>query len=109
MCPEQFFKCLSDTNRLKVVLLLQRCTEACVCDLMDALEIDQPKVSRNLAELRRCGILRAERRGKWVYYMLEPNLPKWQSQVIESTAQGCVQSYSEELRRLQSAVAVNCL
>ena len=52
MTPLQLFKCLSDDTRLKSVLIVSTLKEACVCDLMDALELDQPKVSRHLAELR---------------------------------------------------------
>ena len=75
MMPLQLFKCLSDNTRLQSVLLISHFEEACVCDLIAALELDQPKVSRHLAELRRCGILQDERRGKWVYYRLHQDLP----------------------------------
>ena len=58
MTPLQFFKCMSDDTRLKSVLIINQLEEACVCDLMAALELDQPKVSRHLAELCKCNILR---------------------------------------------------
>jgi ArsR family transcriptional regulator, arsenate/arsenite/antimonite-responsive transcriptional repressor len=63
MDPCTFFKCLADDTRLKSVLLIAKINEACVCDLMEALELDQPKTSRHLAQLRKCGILADERRG----------------------------------------------
>ena len=75
MSPLQFFKCMSDDTRLKSVLIINQLEEACVCDLMAALDLDQPKVSRHLAELRKCNILQDERRGKWVYYQLHKQLP----------------------------------
>lgn len=87
MTPLQLFKCLSDDTRLKAVLIISELVEACVCDLMAALEVDQPKVSRHLAELRKCGLLLDERRGKWVYYRLNSELPHWVSQLITLTAQ----------------------
>jgi ArsR family transcriptional regulator len=54
---------------------------------MEALQLDQPKTSRHLAQLRNCGILVDERRGKWVFYKLHPALPKWAHDVIVNTAE----------------------
>ncbi|MBU2979786.1 metalloregulator ArsR/SmtB family transcription factor [Alteromonas sp. C1M14] len=88
MNPTQFFKCLSDESRLKSVLLIHQFNEACVCELMEALAMDQPKTSRHLASLRKCNILLDERRGKWVYYRLHPELPQWAYEVIAKTAAG---------------------
>jgi ArsR family transcriptional regulator len=85
VAPLQLFKCLADDTRLKSVLLINRLGEACVCDLMAALELDQPKVSRHLAELRKCGIVQDERRGKWVYYRLHDQLPDWARDIIKHT------------------------
>ena len=84
----QLFKCLSDDTRLKSVLLIQQFQEACVCELMEALCMDQPKISRNLSALKKCNILVDERRGKWVYYKMHPQLPQWAKNVIEQTARG---------------------
>jgi len=85
--PLAFFKCMSDDTRLKSVLIINQLKEACVCDLMAALALDQPKVSRHLAELRKSNILRDERRGKWVYYQLHEQLPDWARAVIRQTAE----------------------
>ncbi|MGQ8364481.1 metalloregulator ArsR/SmtB family transcription factor [Glaciecola sp. 1036] len=100
MSPLQFFKCLSDDTRLKSVLIVHQLEEACVCDLMQALELEQPKVSRHLAELRKCNVLIDERRGKWVYYRLHPRLPEWAINVIAQTAQNNQDYYREALAKL---------
>lgn len=84
--PVAFYKCLADETRLKSLLLVFEFTELCVCDLIAALELSQPKISRHLAELRKCEILVDERRGKWVYYKLNPALPNWALSVIKTTA-----------------------
>ncbi|RDV24096.1 ArsR family transcriptional regulator [Alteromonas aestuariivivens] len=86
MSPLILFKCLSEDTRLKIVMLLSQHTELCVCDLQVALEISQPKVSRHLAELRNCGLLEDERRGKWIYYHLHPGLPEWIMELVKLTA-----------------------
>ena len=60
--------------------------ELCVCDLTDALQLSQPKISRHLADLRKCGLVLDTRKGKWVYYKLHPELPSWALEVITNTA-----------------------
>jgi ArsR family transcriptional regulator len=77
-----FFKCLSEETRLFSTLLIHLEAELCVCELMEALDLSQPKVSRHLAQLKSCGILKDERRGQWVYYTLSKELPKWALNVI---------------------------
>ena len=44
--------------------------EICVCDFTDAFPLRQPAVSHHLSVLREAGIVKAERRGTWVYYRL---------------------------------------
>jgi len=53
----QFFQLLSDETRLRCLLLLQKEGELCVCELVYALDIIQPKISRHLAALRDAGIV----------------------------------------------------
>lgn len=100
MSPLQLFKCLSDDTRLKSVLIIYQRQEACVCELMAALALDQPKVSRHLAELRKCNILSDERRGKWVYYRLHEQLPNWALAVIAQTADSNTDYCSDAMSNL---------
>ena len=82
--PNQFFKCLSDDTRLKCLLLLLDRASLCVCELHEALSLSQPKVSRHLAELRHCGLVLDERRGRWMHYRLHPDLPNWALECLRS-------------------------
>jgi ArsR family transcriptional regulator, arsenate/arsenite/antimonite-responsive transcriptional repressor len=68
---DRLLKALADPTRLRIVGLLQQ-GEVCVCHLHDGLGISQPKTSRHLAYLRKAGVVRAEKRGLWVYYRLAP-------------------------------------
>ncbi|WP_332397589.1 metalloregulator ArsR/SmtB family transcription factor [Vibrio metschnikovii] len=77
-----FYKSLAEETRLKSLLLISRHRELCVCDLMTALSLSQPKVSRHLAELRKNGLVIDERRGKWVYYQINPQLPDWMRKIL---------------------------
>lgn len=101
MNPNELFKCLSDESRLKSVLLIFQFKEACVCELVESLGLDQPKISRHLASLRKCNILLDERRGKWVYYRLHPDLPLWAIQVIEQTAAGASDYYADAAKKFK--------
>jgi ArsR family transcriptional regulator len=59
---------------LRLVHLLLR-GPLCVCHLQDVIGEPQAKVSRHLAYLRRHGMVKTERRGKWVLYRLTENRP----------------------------------
>jgi len=66
------FKVLGDETRLEIVALLAaQGKELCVCEIEAHFDLGQPTVSHHLRLLREAGILRAERRGTWVYYQLE--------------------------------------
>ncbi|HRQ57179.1 MAG TPA: metalloregulator ArsR/SmtB family transcription factor [Azoarcus taiwanensis] len=84
MNPEHLFKLLSDPTRLRCALLLHRELSLCVCELTEALELSQPKISRHLAMLREGGLVQDERRGQWVHYRLHPSLPGWVVEVLDS-------------------------
>ncbi|QFU74236.1 metalloregulator ArsR/SmtB family transcription factor [Halioglobus maricola] len=86
MDPQTLFKCLADETRLKTVLLIRSEDELCVCELTEALEVSQPKVSRHLAQLRDSGLLATRRAGQWIYYSINTELPAWAAAVIETTA-----------------------
>ncbi len=98
--PVSFYKCLSEDTRLKCLLLITMQSELCVCDLISALKLSQPKVSRHLAELRKCGLLQDERRGKWVFYRLNPSLPEWSVDVLKTTAESNTEYLSSCLNNL---------
>lgn len=76
------FKALSDPTRVSCLLLLLMEPELCVCELVKALGVPQPLVSRHLAQLRRLGIVEDDRRGQWVHYRLNPDLPEWALEVL---------------------------
>jgi len=105
MNPCDFFKCLADDTRLKCLLLIAKADEACVCDLMAALDLDQPKISRHLAQLRNCEVLINERRGKWVFYKLHPTLPDWAHEVITKAASNNPRYFNTDLKKLMASQA----
>lgn len=84
--PQQLFQLLSDETRLRSLLLMQQQGELCVCELVYALGVIQPKVSRHLAALRDAGVVADRRQGQWIYYRLHAGLPEWAHRIIETTA-----------------------
>jgi len=63
----QLLKALSDEIRLRLIRVLLD-VEWCVCELADALEVEQSNLSRHLAVLKHAGLVRARKEGKWVYH-----------------------------------------
>lgn len=68
------FKVLGDATRLRLLSLIANdpSGEACVCDLVEPMELSQPTVSHHLKVLHGAGLLSREKRGTWVYYRLVP-------------------------------------
>ena len=65
-------KALSDPARVRVLILLLRPGELCVCEIVDAMEMSQSTLSSHLQIIRQAGLVTTRREGKWVYYGLEP-------------------------------------
>lgn len=64
------FKALSDETRLRILKLLER-GELCVCDIVTALDMSQPKVSFHLNALKGAGLIKDRKQGKWIHYRLD--------------------------------------
>lgn len=83
--PESLFNILSDSTRLRAMMLIQAEGEVCVCELTFSLQESQPKISRHLALMRDGGIVESRREGTWMHYRLSPGLPEWALQIIAET------------------------
>ena len=60
---------LSDETRVEIVRLLGA-GERCVCELTDALDAAQSRLSFHLRTLKDAGVVTDRREGRWVYYTL---------------------------------------
>lgn len=69
MDADALFNAFADPTRRRVVRLLNGRT-LCVCDIVDALRLPQPKVSRHLGTLQDAGLVRSKKRGRWRHYGL---------------------------------------
>ncbi len=98
-----FFHSLSDTTRLRCLFLLQQQGELCVCELVYALDLIQPKISRHLALLRDNGLVQDRRVGQWIYYRIKPELADWCQQVLQLSCTHMQEQslYKADLAKLQ--------
>ena len=65
------FKALSEEMRLRIIKLLEA-GELCVCDLVAALDMSQPKISFHLNALKEAGLIKDRKQGKWTHYRIDP-------------------------------------
>lgn len=64
------FKALSDETRLRILRLLEN-GELCVCEIVSALDMIQPKVSFHLGVLKDAGLIKDRKQGKWIHYKID--------------------------------------
>lgn len=98
--PVQFYKCLADETRLRMILLIDSEGELCVGELTSALNEIQPKISRHLSQLRQCEILIHKRQGQWIFYSINPKLPDWCKDVVQQTNRGTPQFLKQNFKQL---------
>ena len=66
----QHYALLGGETRLKILALLERVGELCVCDLASVLEMTPAAVSQHLSRLRAGNLVNSRRDGMTIYYRL---------------------------------------
>lgn len=64
-----FFKVFADSTRVKMLYVLM-CSEMCVCDLAQVLNMTQSAISHQLRTLKQMNLVRNRRDGKTIFYSL---------------------------------------
>lgn len=64
-----FFKVFGDTTRVRILYALL-CSEMCVCDLAQILQMTQSAISHQLRFLKQMALVKNRREGKTVFYSL---------------------------------------
>ena len=66
------FAALADPARLRLLSLLAAADagEVCACDFVEPLGKSQPTVSHHLKVLAEAGLIRGDKRGRWVWYSI---------------------------------------
>ncbi len=65
-----YFKVLSDLNRLEIIELLLK-GETCGCTLIDKLPISQPTLSYHLKHITEVGLATTRREGNWIKHYID--------------------------------------
>jgi ArsR family transcriptional regulator, arsenate/arsenite/antimonite-responsive transcriptional repressor len=99
------FRALEDKTRLRILNLIGN-QELCVCYFVEALQLDQPKISRHLAYLRRAGLVSARRDGKWVHYRIVFPADPRAGRILRETQEWAAQQ--KEFQRDQARLATAC-
>jgi ArsR family transcriptional regulator, arsenate/arsenite/antimonite-responsive transcriptional repressor len=81
----RLFHALSDETRLSILQRL-RFGERCVCDLTDALDAAQSRLSFHLKVLKDAGLVTDRREGRWMYYTLNGDGLAELSETVDSLA-----------------------
>ena len=67
---EIFYKAFSDKTRLKIMYLLDKIGQMCVCDISVSLNMTKSAISHQLKYLKKNYLVKSFRRGKEVLYSI---------------------------------------
>jgi ArsR family transcriptional regulator len=81
----RLFHALSDGTRLSILQRL-RFGERCVCEMTDALDAAQSRLSFHLRVLKEAGLVTDRREGRWMYYTLNPETLSEVAELIDGLA-----------------------
>ena len=65
------FAALADPVRLQLLSIVAEAGETCGCDLLEPLGKSQPTISHHTKVLSEAGLIRGEKRGKWVWWSVD--------------------------------------
>ena len=64
-----FFKVFADSTRIRILYVL-KCSEMCVCDIAQILNMTQSAISHQLRVLKQMKLVKNRRDGKTIFYSL---------------------------------------
>ena len=105
--PVDIFKALGDETRLRLVnLLLQTEEDLCVCEMVDTLGLPQYQISKHLTILKNASLLRASRKGTWVYYRLDGEESPLLSDLFKVLSRHLGLVFAEDSQKLTQRLAM---
>ena len=93
---DTMFRAFSDRTRLRILHLLQG-GELCVGDIVESLEVPQPRISRHLAYLRKANLVEVRKSGLWSHYSLARAKTQFHQELLK-----CLSTCFEEVSELQA-------
>ena len=74
---------LNDETRLRILRFIDVNGKVCVCDIEEAFEMIQSRISRHLKILKEAGFLKLEREGRWAYYSIRHPMDAFRQAVLK--------------------------
>jgi ArsR family transcriptional regulator, arsenate/arsenite/antimonite-responsive transcriptional repressor len=99
------FKALSEKTRLRIVKLLEN-GELCVCDIVAAMDMIQPRVSFHLAVLKEAGLIKDRKQGKWIHYSIADTDIFKRFLLLSTLEMISAEKVSEDTRRLKDFLKI---
>lgn len=95
-------KALSDESRLRIMALLDRKPDLCVCEIREIIGLSQPTISSHLKVLEGAGLVTHRKDGLWVNYSTSGELEEGMKIILHGTLQSISQSklVRDDLKRL---------
>ena len=63
------FKVLSDETRLRILNLLNN-QDLCVCEMVEILDLVQPKISKHISKIKTTDLITSSRNEQYIYYSI---------------------------------------
>lgn len=76
------YAALADPIRLRLLSLIAAAGELCSCDMVEPLAKSQPTVSHHTKILAEAGLIAGDKRGRWVYWSVQPERAGFVEQVL---------------------------
>jgi ArsR family transcriptional regulator len=90
------FRAFSDRTRLRILSLIQK-RELCVGDIVEILQVPQPRISRHLAYLRKAHLVKVRKAGIWSYYSIASAETAFQKKLLS-----CLGNCFSEVPQIQA-------
>ncbi|NKQ38555.1 MAG: winged helix-turn-helix transcriptional regulator [Methanosarcinales archaeon] len=74
---------VNDETRIQILNFINQNNKVCVCDIENAFNMIQSRISRHLKILKEGGFLKVERRGRWAYYSIRSPLDAFRKAILE--------------------------
>ena len=93
------FRAFSDRTRLRILHLLMG-GELCVGDIVEVLQVPQPRVSRHLGHLRKANLVAVRKSGLWSHYSLRTAKSTFHRKLLE-----CLSNCFRDVPEIQADAA----
>lgn len=81
----KILKAISDEGRMRIITLLSRRKDLCVCEIREIIGLSQSTISSHLKKLENSGLVTFSKDGKWINYNFDPDLDTGTRKLLEDT------------------------